>query len=91
MKASLSDISAIARREKTRSYRFVRPSGPLSNVLKIRRECHPWRLTFVNEDFGGRLGDNSNVLLSFEIENQQLLRKSGAGDGNRTRTTSLGN
>ena len=49
--------------------------------LKIRCECHLWRLTLANDVSGGRVRDTvQTVLLSLKIENQELLRKFGAGD-----------
>jgi len=40
--------------------------------------------------FWGRLGDNSNVSVHFKNRDQEILRKTGAGDEARTRNFQLG-
>jgi hypothetical protein len=74
--------------------RNVRSLARYSVARGCSWECHLWRLTLANVTkritFEGHLWDKSIFSTIFQFDSAILLSKLGAGDGNRTRITSLG-
>ena len=59
-------------------------------ILEFRCQCHFWRLTVALTQNQEHLGDVSQVCVTFEFDAKNLLKKNGAGDGDRTRNIQLG-